>query len=208
MVVRVELAVTFGRAFTVRLEIAGRLTQPVELVPTTVYVWTPAVFGVTIENPLERVYIFAPLGVSVKLSPKQMAPLFTVTVGVWLTVTETVGLFMETQPFASVPIKVYTVVLEGFKTKGGPFVIPPGSSVKVVAPEVIIVTGLPEHTNGGFTDRKDTTGGGMVVNTIVVGLETPQVYTAETEMLPLAPTVAVKAVVVLVPVQPPGKDQV
>jgi hypothetical protein len=60
-------------------------TQPNALVPVTLKL--VVVNGLTIDVPDEYVYVDAPLGLNVNVSPVQITPEFTLTVGVIFTVT-------------------------------------------------------------------------------------------------------------------------
>jgi hypothetical protein len=75
-----------GGLFTVTVELPGDCaTQPCALVPVTVY--TLVTDGDTAALPEEKVYVSAPEGSSVNVSPLQMGPLFTVIIGDACTVT-------------------------------------------------------------------------------------------------------------------------
>ena len=92
-----------GEAFTVTLLIAVlELTQP--FVPVPVTLKEELVVGLTIELPLEYVYVLAPLGVSVKELPEQILPLFTLIVGEAFTLTMLIAVFELIQPFVPVPV--------------------------------------------------------------------------------------------------------
>jgi hypothetical protein len=110
-----ELAVTVGNGLTVTPTVAV-FTQPLALVPVTVYV--VLVVGDTVTDEPDRLpgfhtYVEAPLALNEVLPPTQIAEFveLAVTVGDGLTVIVTVEVF--TQPLASVPVTVYVVVVIG-----------------------------------------------------------------------------------------------
>lgn len=74
------------------------------------------VFGVTTGDPLEYVYVIAPDGMSVKLCPLQMLPLFTVIDGRGFRVTVTMVDPELTQPTLLVPETAYVDVVTGVTT--------------------------------------------------------------------------------------------
>src|SRR6185503_15968520 len=117
--------------------------QPKALVPVTLY--EVVVVGDTTEVPLEKVYVEAPLGVIVKELPLQIVPLFTVIVGVALTVTKLTAVSAPMQPKALVPVTLYEVVVVGDTTEV------PLEKVYVEAPEGVMVNELPEQIVPLFT---------------------------------------------------------
>jgi hypothetical protein len=109
------VAVTVGNAFTLTVTVAV-FTQPLALVPVTVYV--VVVVGDTVTDEPDKLpgfhtYVEAPLALNEVLPPTQIAEFveLAVTVGNGLTVTPTVAVF--TQPLALVPVTVYVVVVVG-----------------------------------------------------------------------------------------------
>ena len=90
--------------------------QPSFVVPVTVYVVVE--LGVTVllaplPNPPDQLYVFAPLAVNTEVVPLHIADGLAdaVTVGIELTVTVTVAVFV--QPAVLVPVTEYVVVLDG-----------------------------------------------------------------------------------------------
>lgn len=67
--------------------------QPFVLVPTTVY--NVLVVGLTVLEPPLIVYVPAPEGVMVNISPEQMVPLFTLMVGEVFTETDVAAEFVQ-----------------------------------------------------------------------------------------------------------------
>jgi hypothetical protein len=59
--------------------------------------------------------VLAPPGIRVKESPVQIVPLFTVTVGVILTVIELTATLEDTQPSALLPVTLMLVFVNGDK---------------------------------------------------------------------------------------------
>jgi hypothetical protein len=109
------VAVTVGNAFTLTVTVAV-FTQPLALVPVTVYV--VVVVGDTVTDEPDKLpgfhtYVEAPLALNEVLPPTQIAEFveLAVTVGNGLTVTPTVAVF--TQPLALVPVTVYVVLVVG-----------------------------------------------------------------------------------------------
>ena len=100
-----EFTVKLGAVLTVTvLTTPTKSTHPVELVPVTVYEVVDV--GLTTLDPDEYVYVDAPLGVSVKLSPEHITPLDTVKLGAVLTVTVLTTPTKSTHPDALVPVTV------------------------------------------------------------------------------------------------------
>src|SRR6185312_5202693 len=136
--------VMVGVALTVTtLTAVSAPMQPKALVPVTLY--EVVVVGDTTEVPLEKVYVEAPLGVIVKELPLQIVPLFTVIVGVALTVTKLTAVSAPMQPKALVPVTLYEVVVVGDTTEV------PLEKVYVEAPEGVMVNELPEQIVPLFT---------------------------------------------------------
>jgi hypothetical protein len=109
------VAVTDGNAFTLTVTVAV-FTQPLALVPVTVYV--VVVVGDTVTDEPDKLpgfhtYVDAPLALNEVLPPTQIAEFaeLAVTVGNGLTVMVRVAVF--TQPLALVPVTVYVVVVVG-----------------------------------------------------------------------------------------------
>ena len=99
------LTVTTGLGFTVTVDIA----VPVHpfVVPVTVYVVVVFSAGVVTGLPLNppvQIYVVAPFAVSAAVWPLQIAGLFTLTIGLGVTVT--VATAVPVQPLV-VPVTVY-----------------------------------------------------------------------------------------------------
>lgn len=125
MVGEAAVAVRLGVVLTVTVAVCAAL-QP-ELVPVTVY--TVVTVGVTliveVVGPVFHEYVVAPAAVSVAGLPEQTVALFTVTVGVAFTFTETVRVLVH--PLL-LPVTVYTEVAAG-ETLTLAVVAPPGDQV-------------------------------------------------------------------------------
>ena len=97
--------VKLGAVLTVTvLTTPTKSTHPVELVPVTVYEVVDV--GLTTLDPDEYVYVDAPLGVSVKLSPEHITPLDTAKLGVALTVIVLTTPTKSEHPVELVPVTV------------------------------------------------------------------------------------------------------
>ena len=80
-----EFTVMIGLGLTIKLLVATAWDkQPAVLVPTTVKF--TLVDGLTTALPPCMVYVLAPFGLMVKFCPAQMVPLFTVIIGLGLTI--------------------------------------------------------------------------------------------------------------------------
>ena len=115
---------TVGNGFTVMVVLAV-FVHPAPFVPVTIYVAVDeATKGTLFEIPPDQVYVDAPVPFSVTI-----VPVHTVVPGE--AVEDTVGngftvmvmVFVFTQPFPSVPVTVYVVVVEA--VNGTLFVTPP-----------------------------------------------------------------------------------
>src|SRR6478672_13294437 len=89
-------------------------TQPAAEVPDTVY--DVVEDGETTGEPLEYVYVLAPVGLNVNELPGQIAPPATAITGIGLTVMFETAVGLDTQPVASVPATVYELVVVGITT--------------------------------------------------------------------------------------------
>ena len=89
--------------------------------------------------------MLAPVGVKVNESPLQIAPEFTVKLGIAFTVTVLTTPVLLTQPDALVPVTVYEVVVVGLTTAV------PDEYVYVVAPLGVKVNESPEQIAPLFT---------------------------------------------------------
>jgi hypothetical protein len=117
--------ITTGNGFTLTVVVVTAVQVPA--VPVMVYTVVTVGLAVTLEpvvelNPVPglHTYVEAPVAVSVVELPLQIVAGRTVTVGLLTTVTVVVSEF--TQPFASVPVIVYCVVLGGLAVTVEPVV--------------------------------------------------------------------------------------
>ena len=105
-----------GLALTVMLQIAGDCdTQPAVFVPANVYELEP--IGFTVKLPPCTVYVLAPDGIMEKDCPAQIAPLFTLILGLALTVILHIAGDCDPQPAVLVPATVYEFEMVGFTIK-------------------------------------------------------------------------------------------
>jgi hypothetical protein len=106
------LTVTTGKACTTKLAVFV-LTQPMALVPLTVYVVLTVGVGVRVPVllPVLHVYVDAPLAVKVAVFPIQMPGLLILITGEGLTVIVPVALLVHEKVLA--PVTVYCVVVNG-----------------------------------------------------------------------------------------------
>ena len=97
--------VMVGLGLTVKLIVAKACDkQPAVLVPDTVKL--ALLVGLTTALPPCIVKVFAPFGLMVKFCPTQIAPLFTVIIGLGLTVKLLVAKACDTHPAVLVPATV------------------------------------------------------------------------------------------------------
>ena len=115
-----EFTIIIGLAFTIKLLVATACdTQPAVLVPATVKL--ELLNGLTTAFPPCMVYVFAPLGLMVKFCPAQIAPEFTIIVGLVFTIKLLVATACDTHPVTEfVPITVKDVLLVGLTTRFPP----------------------------------------------------------------------------------------
>ena len=115
--------VMVGFGLTVKLLVAKVCDkQPAELVPATVKEVLPA--GLTTALPPCMVKVLAPFGLIVKFCPAHIAPLFTVIIGLGLTIKLLVANAWDTQPVTEfVPITVKEVLLGGLTTAFPPCMV-------------------------------------------------------------------------------------
>lgn len=151
------VTVIVGFGFTVTVTVAV-FTQPLALVPETVYVVVVVGPAVTVapvvpDNPVDGLheYVEAPDAVSDTLLPLQIVGADGVTLTVGKGFTVTVTFFVLTHPFASVPVTVYVVVDVGFAVTVAPVVGDKpvaGLHVYVDAPDAVRETLAPIQIAG------------------------------------------------------------